>query len=352
MTGRAVVMEVENGFCTVLTDDGEFRRLKMKGTYRPGQVINLPAVKWNTGRYAMAAACVLLMLAVTAVWQFMTVPAVASYVSMDINPSLELALDEDNVVREVKSLDDAGNQLISGLELEGGSLEYTLEQIVLAAIGKNYIRPEAENIILFTVTPVGDRDPSTVDQLVKESIAAPLRGKNIKARVVVGNVTPEIREKSQETGISPGRYLLLQDAAKKGLDIKPEELKSKSIQSIEKEHKIKIQDAIEAVSRDIMGDLKYKKTRTDDDGKNDWGNPPGRDDSGKNRIDGEKKIKTPANGTKPPGQDNLSKKQRQGNNGKDGKKGNHNMEEKKGKTALYDFQAQTDWKRFFSRDGG
>ncbi|MCL6477198.1 MAG: anti-sigma factor domain-containing protein [Peptococcaceae bacterium] len=245
MTGRAVVLEVKGGTCTVLTAEGEFRRLKLRGNYRPGQEITIPDAGWRSSRVALVAACLLLFFLATALWRAVMVPAVASYVSLDINPSVELALDDKNIVCGVKPLDEDGKELISGLELNGLTLENTLDQIITTAIDKNYIQPEDENIILFTVIPVDGRDPAPVDNLVKESINAPLKLKKVQAQVVVGNATPEIREEAEKAGISPGRYMLFQSVAKKDVSIKPEEFRGKSIDSIEKEHKIKIKDTIE-----------------------------------------------------------------------------------------------------------
>lgn len=37
MTKRAVVLEIKERTCTVLTADGQFREIKKKGNYRPGQ---------------------------------------------------------------------------------------------------------------------------------------------------------------------------------------------------------------------------------------------------------------------------------------------------------------------------
>ncbi|MFZ5631363.1 MAG: anti-sigma factor domain-containing protein [Bacillota bacterium] len=320
MTGRAVVMEVKDGTCTVLTAEGEFRRLKLRGNYRPGQEITIPDAGWRVSRVVLMAACLLLFFVTTALWRTLLVPAVASYVSLDINPSVELALDEENVVCGVKPLDDDGKELVSGLKLSGATLENALDQIITAAIGKNYIQPEEENIILFTVTPVGNRDPSPVDLLVRESIDAPLKQKKVKAQVVVGDASPEIREMAEKAGVSTGRYMLFQNAVKKGMNIEPEDFRRKSIYSIEKDHKIKIKDAIEAESGERKRDKK------------DWfpGSPGGRpldehkprqgDDEGRDRdIRGSDQVKgknVPGHG-KPSWQEGDQRDQRQDDDDKE-----------------------------------
>ena len=238
MTARAIVMENKNGSCTVVTDEGEFRSIR--GHFTPGQVISLPENRWKVNRMALMVASLLLLLAVSAVWKTMLPPAVASYVTLDLNPAVELALDSDNRVLGVRPL-NGDEPLTEGLELTGIPLETAVDRIIKNAVSKKVLSSEGD-VVVSTVTLENNKDLTKLNLLVRKTVENSLKSKGVSARVLVGQASPEARKKADSMGISTGRYLLYQDAAKKGLTVKPEDLKKKNITTIEKDRKIKIKD--------------------------------------------------------------------------------------------------------------
>lgn len=293
MTKRAVVLEAKGGICTVLTADGEFRSLKMRGSFRPGQEIILPESRWRINRLALVAACLLLFFTATATWRTVMAPAVAAYVSLDINPAVELALDGKNVVCGVKPLDDDGKELVEGLELNGMDLEKAVERLIAAAVGKEYISADEGNIIVFTVTPVGQHDSSQLDRLVRESVETSLVTLEVKAQVLVGSAPPEIREKAQKEGVPPGRYMMFLDASKKGMSVNLEDFKKKSIPSIERDKKIKVKNGLEVekedegkIRRESRRDGGEDRDRDDREDRNARKNNPGNSDPDKEQVKG------------------------------------------------------------------
>ncbi|MCL6612282.1 MAG: anti-sigma factor domain-containing protein [Peptococcaceae bacterium] len=249
MTGRAIVLEVKNGSCTVVTADGEFRKLKIRGDYRPGQEITLPEARRRVNRLALLAASLTLFLAATALWRVMMPPAIAAYVTLELDSAVELAVDGDNVVRGVRLLEGGGQDLAAGLDLTGMPLDQAVEKIVTEAVGKNIIT-EDNSVVLSTVTPVKDPDPSGLDSLVRKTVESSLKSRGIDGRVLMGRASPEIREKAGSQGFPTGRYMLYLDAAKTGEPVDPEDFKKKKITSIEKDRKIKVRENLRVETGD------------------------------------------------------------------------------------------------------
>ncbi len=245
MAGRAIILEVKKGVCTVMTPEGQFLRVKMRGDFRPGQEITLPEGRRGYSRLALLAASLILLLAATALWKVLLPPAVAAYVSLEINPAIELALDGKNVVRGVRPLDSGGEELAAGLKLVGLPLEGAVDRVITAAVNKNMIVFE-DGVVVSTVTPADNlADPSGLDLLIRNTVEGSLKSRGIGARVLVGHASAEIREKAVRAGIPTGRYMLYLDAARKGVSVEPEALKKKNLVSIEREIKIKLGDVLE-----------------------------------------------------------------------------------------------------------
>ncbi|MFZ5646806.1 MAG: anti-sigma factor domain-containing protein [Bacillota bacterium] len=226
MTKRAVVLEIRERTCTVVTADGEFREVKKRGNYRPGQEITIPTAVFGAGKYSLIAACLLFFLMAATFWSRWMTPAVAAYVSLDINPSVEMALDRENVVIDIQPLNDDGKDLIAGLTLKGLSVEIAIEKIVEAAVSKEFIIPGEENVVLSAVTPLGG-DPVRTESLVTESIRVSINKHSIKAQIVVKEATPYNRDRASKAGISAGRYMLYLDASNNNSDVRPEDFKDK-----------------------------------------------------------------------------------------------------------------------------
>lgn len=262
MIVRAVVLEVKKGTCTVITSQGEFRIVKMRGDFRPGQEIVLPESRWRINRLALVAACLLLFFFATAMWQSLVAPAVAAYVTLEVNPAVELALDRENVVVGIRSLDEGGKDLVSGLNLKGMPVEKAVDKIITEALNRNLLKDPDDSTVVFTVTPAGDFNPSPVEQRIRDSAEASLRVHGVGARILVGSASLEIREKAEKAGISTGRFMLFQDAAKKGFTVGPQDFKGKSIPNIEREQKIKVKDALEVE----MDKEKHGRAETEDSG--------------------------------------------------------------------------------------
>jgi len=239
---KAIILEVNKKYCTVITSGGDFRKLRMSGNFRAGQEIMLPESRPGLYRYALAAACLAFIIFTAGLWKFWTLPAVAAYVCLDINPSVEMALDKNSVVRGVNPLNDDGKNLVDGMDLEGKDIREAVEDLVLAALDKKYILPGEENVVMSSVVPESKTDAPVIEAMVRESIDASLQGKNIQAEVAVLEAPPEVREEAGKAGMSTGRYMLYLSAREKGADVSPGDFKNKSIRLIEKEQRIKVSE--------------------------------------------------------------------------------------------------------------
>jgi len=86
--------------------------------------------------------------------------------SIDINPSLTLTLDENEIVYQVSAINADANTLLNGLEILGNNLDSALTMILEKAVTDGFILEENENAILFSVK----NNRTTVKNKIKENI--------------------------------------------------------------------------------------------------------------------------------------------------------------------------------------
>lgn len=108
-------------------------------------------------RRAFVAACALLLLVAGAgaggyAWMQMPV----SYVSIDVNPSIELALNRFDKVTSVTAYNDEGRRIIEKLSLKGKNYIEAIDTLVESEDMKSYLTDQSE--IVFTVAAEGSRE--------------------------------------------------------------------------------------------------------------------------------------------------------------------------------------------------
>ncbi|MDO5416426.1 MAG: hypothetical protein Q4F29_04425 [Lachnospiraceae bacterium] len=113
---KAVVVEVREASAVVLSDDGIFTEVKNRD-YRKGQVIIMKEKKRNAKKMAVCAACAAVLCAAggTGVWAY-TSPY--SYVSLDVNPSIEYTLNRFDKVLKVRAVNDDGERVLARVNLD------------------------------------------------------------------------------------------------------------------------------------------------------------------------------------------------------------------------------------------
>lgn len=101
-----------------------------------------PAFRW-----AMAAACFILLAAAAGGGYFSWKEMTVSYVSIDVNPSLELALNREDKVVSVTAYNKEGERVIEGLSLKGKNYTEAIHAIVESEAMRPYLTDQAELVL-------------------------------------------------------------------------------------------------------------------------------------------------------------------------------------------------------------
>lgn len=204
---RAVIVEVNKGFAAALTDDGCIEKVKNKN-YQIGQVIEMKKSSGfkKAAVWAAAAAIFILAFSFGAYAQF----APYSYVSLDVNPSIELTLNRFDRVLTVKAVNDDGLEIIKDIDLKnkkvGTAIELAIEKITEAG----FFDGEEEGGVVVSTSTGNLKRAEVLAEKLQKRIENKLKEKKREAVVEAVSVGKERIEEARELGVTPGKLRLVE----------------------------------------------------------------------------------------------------------------------------------------------
>ena len=202
---KAVVLEIRDGYAAVLAKGGAVERIPDRG-YRVGQQIEMPKknniIYSNAFRAVAAAAALLVVFAGSGIFYGRNMKECA-YVTVDVNPSLEYAMNAKCKVLRVSALNADAEAIVACLEeggIRGEKLESVLESTKDALYEAGYLGEEKDNVMLLSVVA----DNADVRDNLKQ--AAETVAVETELAVYVVDASISERKEAREMGVSTGRY--------------------------------------------------------------------------------------------------------------------------------------------------
>ena len=131
-------------------------------------------------------------------------------VSIDVNPSIELTV-EDGIVVAASAYNDDGKQLLSGGNVIGLTAEEAVRLLTQQLIEGGFLSSDEHTPYLLITTSGDDEESAAVLQQTAEQVALE---QNIVFAIRTGQVSDEIIEAAAAAGLTPGKYLLMEYIAK------------------------------------------------------------------------------------------------------------------------------------------
>ncbi len=236
MTG--IVMEQEGNHVVVLTSTGEFQRVRCKGKQPDiGQEIVLSKLNKRNSwlprlSFVAAAAAILIFALMTPLTTFVNQPAekTVAWVTVDINPSLELAVGDKEHIVNASGLNEEGKKLLRQVDVVGMTADEAITELTEQSSKLGYIKNGKDNSVLISVaSDIKQFDSQKLEQKLVVAAQDVLTENRLVAVVQTVKVTTGFREKAKEKNISAGKYAVLVEAVNSGVIITEEELKSSSV---------------------------------------------------------------------------------------------------------------------------
>ena len=182
---------------------------------RKGTVINMTTRKPARKRWpALVAACLAVMLLGGGGVFYQQANAVASVVSLDVNPSIELKVSRSEKVLACAPLNDDAKTILAdmgdGADLKGAKLDVAVNAIVGSLVRNGYLSSISSAIMI----SVEDRDTARAEKLQREltdAVDGVLQTSEAKASVLTQTLTQDTArdQQAQENNISTGKAALV-----------------------------------------------------------------------------------------------------------------------------------------------
>ena len=182
---------------------------------RKGTVINMKTKKAAKRRWtSLIAACLAVMLLSGGGLFYQSANAVASVVSLDVNPSIELKVNRSEKVLVCTPLNEDAKAILadmgSGADLKGAKLDVAVNAIVGSLVRNGYLDSISSAIMI----SVEDKDTARAEKLQREltsTVDGVLQTSEAKAAVLTQTLTQDAgrEQQARENNISTGKAALV-----------------------------------------------------------------------------------------------------------------------------------------------
>lgn len=134
-------------------------------------------------------------------------------ICLDVNPSVEIAVDKSETVVDVTADNEDGEKIINGQDFKGDGLGETVETLVNRMVDENYIT-NLKNSVLVSVASQNGEFGKELEKKMSDSIYELLGAKNIEGAVLSQTITQvddELMALAKMYNISFGKALMIKD---------------------------------------------------------------------------------------------------------------------------------------------
>lgn len=247
---KGIILDFDGKYVIVVTHKGDFKRIY--NNYHGCQVGDEIEIKdsffgsWISSNRKVLAIAACLLLVVIGCYGVSGFVTPNTYVTMDINPSVELSLNRYERVLEARGLNSDGAAIVkSNREFRNMKLKDALEILLTRAKESEYLRPN-KNTVMLTVSNANDSISQDLENQLKDIAETKLNEIEVAQvkttdtsknnfTVIVENTTIEKRQEAKKLNISQGKLVLYDKLKKVKPDIAISHVKEASVTQLIRE---------------------------------------------------------------------------------------------------------------------
>jgi len=249
--GKKSIIATEDGtFIEINTREGMF--LGQKIIYSQQEIIQKRKNDLSHALPAIASIAALFIL-MFSYFKFFYLGAPFAYVDIDINPSMEFAVDNKGIVISEQPLNDEAENLMTGVTYEGKHIENAIVDLIKRSKEHGYLNDDGEkDIILISAAIANRKEVNDNDYRITKEIIYNLRAdlarlnQNIDMRFV--EVSADLRKRASKSKLSMGRYLIYEKALQEGKHISLDTISLASLEDLLKENGLGLYGVIEPIN--------------------------------------------------------------------------------------------------------
>lgn len=185
-------------------------------------------------RLAVAAcAAVFLCAATVSAYAYYRTPV--SYLSLDINPSVELGVNHFGKVVSAEAYNADGTTILSGQDVDNLDVKDAVSTLVKSAAQKGFVAKDGSTVIAVTSETDDGTTATELENDAAQGADDAVKAEGETATVDKENVALERRDEARKLGITPGKLNLIQKLQKLDPSITVAEYKDAKVTDIMKE---------------------------------------------------------------------------------------------------------------------
>ncbi len=148
----------------------------------------------------------------------MAVNASATVIAFDVNPSIEIEINKNEKVVEVKALNEEAKTVIGDMKLEKVDLNVAVNAIIGSMVTNGYLSTE-QNSILISINSKNTQKAAQLKEKLSSEINTLLGNSNISASVITQSFenSKEVNKKADDNKISRAKAALIEKIVAAGL---------------------------------------------------------------------------------------------------------------------------------------
>ena len=140
-----------------------------------------------------------------------------SLIGIDVNPSIEIAVNRNDKILKVNALNEGGKKIIDDMDLKNVNLNVALNALIGSMVKYGYLTVDDANILISVQND--DKDESSkMKEVVVNIINDSLNDSKISATILnqtISSNDPEVEKISKDNNISYGKALFIEELVKK-----------------------------------------------------------------------------------------------------------------------------------------
>lgn len=218
---KGVVVEIApKNKVIIMTSQGEFVKVPLRKHVQVGQEIRYNPKKERLSPWQLGFAATL-FLALLSSWPLIsgklvpTAPVPPAFIlTVEVNPSLELHVSNDQEVLAVEGLNRDGRELAERLNIVGDDLYSALSTVAMQAEAEGYVKSQGQQVVV-TIASQQDQSTTVRDKRtgpyteLEQTIVDALSTTRL-ADVRIWHVPRTLQMEAKLAGINPSRYIAIQ----------------------------------------------------------------------------------------------------------------------------------------------
>ncbi|MBP3953055.1 anti-sigma factor domain-containing protein [Bacillus suaedae] len=233
---EGVIIKVTDNQCVVLSDDGTFQNVPLENNEYPLIGERITYQKKTTSSFPFKMMVLVASLFVTSLLTYSLFynNHEPHYVAViDINPSIEIFLDQDYRVLDVVPLNSDASKLMESIETEDSDLYTMVANIVTNSIAKGYLKEDENGILNASIIDLKNESEQPSVEHLSETINEQLLSNNISADVQVFSEGKDFYDQANSEDVSVNKYRMFQILKSKGIAEELVQVQGKSVKQLQ-----------------------------------------------------------------------------------------------------------------------